>query len=330
MKIVLIVIFTAFINLSCKKKSELKGINFRQEMVQFVSEISSYAKSKNANFLIIPQNGESLAAEPGYLDVVDGIGREDLSFGYDKDGEPTPTKDHLEMVKYLDLFKENGKKVLTTDYVFSNSEDVPDYTEAASKITLSYEFSQSKGYVPYATVRNLNYLTINPTQTPIENSIGSFDEVSEFLYYLQPAEGLTKSDYINSIKTTNFDCVIMDYSFDGTDEFSKEEITSIKQGLNNNKGGYAIAYMSIGEAEDYRFYWNKDWTTTKGRVKTSAPDWLYKQDPNWKGNYYVLYWKKAWKNIIFSYLDQIIAQGFDGVYLDLIDAFEVYEEVLGQ
>jgi len=57
---------------------------------------------------------------------------------------------------------------------------------------------------------------------------------------------------------------------------------------------------------------------------------LEEEDPNWKGNFYVRYWEADWKNIIFgndnSYLKKIIDTGFDGTYLDLIDAFEYFEE----
>ncbi|MBD3286479.1 hypothetical protein GF359_07950, partial [candidate division WOR-3 bacterium] len=49
-------------------------------------------------------------------------------------------------------------------------------------------------------------------------------------------------------------------------------------------------------------------------------------NPDWKGNYLVRYWEEEWKAIIFgtdsSYLDAVINQGFDGVYLDKIDSYE--------
>ena len=80
--------------------------------------------------------------------------------------------------------------------------------------------------------------------------------------------------------------------------------------------------MSIGEAEDYRYYWQTDWTSTK-------PDWIEAENPDWEGNYKVKYWETEWQNIIYgdsdSYLDKIISVGFNGVYLDIIDAFEYFE-----
>ena len=81
--------------------------------------------------------------------------------------------------------------------------------------------------------------------------------------------------------------------------------------------------MSIGEAEDYRYYWREDWVA-------EPPSWLADENPDWPGNYKVRYWDTDWQSIIYgtgdSYLGQILAAGFDGVYLDIIDAFEYFEE----
>ena len=85
-------------------------------------------------------------------------------------------------------------------------------------------------------------------------------------------------------------------------------------------GKIVIAYISIGEAENYRFYWNKSWDT-------DPPDWIGKENPEWEGNYPVKYWFDEWKQIIFEYLDKIIEQGFDGIYLDKIDSFEYWSDV---
>ena len=110
--------------------------------------------------------------------------------------------------------------------------------------------------------------------------------------------------------------LVIDYSKDGSDEkkFTYKEIQTIK-----NKNIIPLAYLSIGEAEDYRYYWKNKWYT-------SPPNWLERENPNWNGNYKVKYWDKSWKKIIFNYLDKIIAQGFSGVYLDIIDGYSYFSE----
>ena len=101
-----------------------------------------------------------------------------------------------------------------------------------------------------------------------------------------------------------------------------DEVSSL--GAKNGGGSrLVVAYMSIGEAEDYRYYWREDWVD-------DPPSWLADENPDWPGNYKVRYWDTDWQSIIYgtgdSYLGQILAAGFDGVYLDIIDAFEYFEE----
>ncbi len=64
-------------------------------------------------------------------------------------------------------------------------------------------------------------------------------------------------------------------------------------------------------------------------MESNLPQWLERENPNWEGNLTIKYWNQDWKDIIYgnqnSYLDKIIEKGFDGVYLDIIDAFEYFE-----
>ncbi len=81
--------------------------------------------------------------------------------------------------------------------------------------------------------------------------------------------------------------------------------------------------MSTGEAESYRYYWQSSWNTNK-------PAWLDQENPDWQNNFKVKYWNPEWQSIIFenenSYDQKVIDANFDGVYLDIIDGFEYYEE----
>ena len=116
------------------------------------------------------------------------------------------------------------------------------------------------------------------------------------------------------IETSGFKLIVMDYSRDGSENsiYSKDEINSIK-----SHGVIPVAYISIGEAEDYRFYWKEEW-------QKNPPDWLGPENPEWKGNYAVKYWDSQWQKIIFTYIDKILQQGFSGIYLDKVDEFEFW------
>lgn len=79
-----------------------------------------------------------------------------------------------------------------------------------------------------------------------------------------------------------------------------------------------LAYLSVGEAESYRRYWQNGW-------RADPPDWLGPENPNWPGSFVARYWTDAWKRLLFgtpkSGLDRILDLGFDGVFLDRVDAY---------
>ena len=130
------------------------------------------------------------------------------------------------------------------------------------------------------------------------------------------------------VASSPYDLMVVDYARDGTDEqaFSRADVAMMQR---KPDGGARIvlAYLSIGEAEDYRSYWQRDWTN-------SPPAWLAGENPDWPGNFTVRYWDPRWQSLILgnpsAYLDRIIAAGFDGVYLDRIDTFEVAEPTISR
>ncbi len=302
---------------------DLPDVDFKKEMVSFVKEISTYAKSLDSSFLVFPQNAAELWSEEGYLDAVDGIGQEDTYYGYEEDAVATPVEVTAEIEQNLGHFRDAAKLVLTIDYTFTGRTE-PSFTPAdIARTDSAYSKSQSNGFFPYTTVRDLSWITINPGHEPEPNSdpIITIAGVHDFLYILQHDANLSRQQFLDSIGSLGFDLIVMDYQ-DDDGPYSNAEIAGLKQKSN----ALIIAYMSIGEAEDYRFYWKKEWN-----LKSQRPEWIEREDPSWPGNYLVWYWDPSWKEIIFgtdsSYLDAIISRGFDGVYLDKIDAYEEFLEL---
>ena len=106
--------------------------------------------------------------------------------------------------------------------------------------------------------------------------------------------------------------------------FSTTEIAPLKV-QPGGKRRIVLAYLSIGEAERYRYYWKPEWDKPETR-----PQWLGAENPRWPGDYQIKFSDPDWQTVIFgtpqSYLERIIAAGFDGVYLDRVDAFQDVEE----
>jgi cysteinyl-tRNA synthetase len=140
--------------------------------------------------------------------------------------------------------------------------------------------------------------------------------VRNWAYQLQGADP-------GEIAASPFDLVVIDHSRDGTGKgaYAVNEVQAMQRKA-DGRARVVLSYMSIGEAEDYRYYWKPHW-------ETELPAWLGEENPDWPGNYKVRYWTPEWRALIFghpnAYLDRIIAAGFDGVYLDIIDAFEYCE-----
>lgn len=86
-----------------------------------------------------------------------------------------------------------------------------------------------------------------------------------------------------------------------------------------------LAYIDIGEAEDYRTYWQDDWVApTAG--SPGFPAFLVTVDPDgWSGNYPVAFWDPAWQAIWLGPdgdVAELARLGFDGVYLDWVGAYD--------
>jgi polysaccharide biosynthesis protein PelA len=77
------------------------------------------------------------------------------------------------------------------------------------------------------------------------------------------------------------------------------------------QGKTVLGYISLGEAEKYRDYFN----TIKRK------DVLLKSNPHWKGHVVIDVRKSAWKNMVLDELiPAILNQGFDGIMIDTIDS----------
>ncbi|MAN26205.1 MULTISPECIES: endo alpha-1,4 polygalactosaminidase [Mesonia] len=314
--------------LSCSESDDAtvednNNIDYAQEMRDLVMQISISAKTENANFLIIPQNGIEIITEnqmasgvlnQPYLNAIDGVGQEDLNYGYDDINEQTPAGVNEELNEFLQLLKAANKEILVTDYCFTQS-----------KVNDAYQRNLQHNYIPFiAPDRELNTIPALLEELPGENAneINSFSEVKNFLYLLNTENFSSKANFIQQIQQTNYDLLITDLFFQGDLEFSNEEINQLKVKANGGKR-LVVAYFSIGEAEDYRYYWKESWNN-------NLPDFIEAENPDWEGNFKVNYWDAGWQEILYgnenAYLSKILNAGFDGTYLDIIDAYQYFQE----
>ena len=133
----------------------------------------------------------------------------------------------------------------------------------------------------------------------------SLNEVSSWCYQLQGKKDTLLK--IEALEQLSCDLLVTDYSATGEEknEWTRSDIKRLKV-----NGRIVLSYLSIGEAESVRFYF-----------RTLDKKLIHAENQDWKGNFKVYFWQAEWQETIFHYIDRIINQGFDGVYLDIIDAY---------
>jgi cysteinyl-tRNA synthetase len=118
---------------------------------------------------------------------------------------------------------------------------------------------------------------------------------------------------LEQIAASSFELAVIDYSSDRTaaGEFTSAQIDALRSSQCSPR---VVAYVSVGQAQNYRFYWQPGWGQ-------GNPSWIGEVDPDRPTDFSVQFANPAWRQIMEQYLDRVIAQGFDGVLLDGIDAY---------
>lgn len=135
-------------------------------------------------------------------------------------------------------------------------------------------------------------------------------------------QGLEREGAVERLERAAVDLVVIDptRTVRGQESFPTREVVAR---LRRDK--LCLAYLNVGQAEAYRTYWRNHWRAPTA-ARAGEPAYLVTVDPDgWEGNYPVAYWDLRWKGVLWGSpdapLDQALADGFDGVFLDWILGF---------
>jgi cysteinyl-tRNA synthetase len=151
--------------------------------------------------------------------------------------------------------------------------------------------------------------------TPAAVALTSLTDVSQWLYLIDVD---LEPETVDQIVASTYDMVVLDFisSEQNNEDFPMAELVELLHNAPHPK--LVMAYIDIGEAEDYRTYWQPGW-------EIGDPEWIVALDPDgWEGNYPVAYWSDEYQDIWLGpegYLQDIVDAGFDGVYLDWVEAY---------
>lgn len=306
MKQIILASILAVTLFSCSKEKRLNKA--AEKMQEVIINISNYARSYDSDFIIIPQNGIELAfnnTEPNngqnsaYMSAINGFGVEELFYNgiYSLDNE------RLLMLQQLKV----SKKIMVSEYVTDNSNSSDainrNYNEefiCFPRINNNYHYSQIPDSVTHSNTANITNLSY----------------AQNYLYLISTDNYSSKQNMISAISATNFDVVLIDLFFNGI-EFTPDEVNQLKTKANGGQR-LVISYINIGSAENFRYYWKKDWGL-------HHPLWIKKKYNGYKDEFWVEFWEMDWQDIIYgndnSYMKKIINAGFDGAYLDNVEAY---------
>ncbi len=170
-------------------------------------------------------------------------------------------------------------------------------------------------------------------------------ELSDIKFWGYQIQNVDYPGAMDSLVTSHYDMLVLeptrtDWSSDTKNFNTADMVTRLKNSFASDgiHRKLVIAYIDIGEAEDWRWYWkwSESWDCN-GEPPSDWPDYILTCDPDgWGGNYPVAYWDPLWQDIVIwgenqnsnpygnynSIIDEVIKDGFDGIYLDWVEAFE--------
>jgi cysteinyl-tRNA synthetase len=169
--------------------------------------------------------------------------------------------------------------------------------------------------------------------------------LSQIKYWAYQIQDISVDGAVDNLANSHYDMLVIeptrtdwsssDRDFDTKGMVERLKNTKASDGIHRK---LIIAYIDIGEAEDWRWYWtwSKDWPQGQP-LPADWPSYIVTHDPDgWEGNYPVAYWDGNWKDIVIygqnqdsrpygdynSVIDEVIKDGFDGIYLDWVEGFE--------
>ena len=169
----------------------------------------------------------------------------------------------------------------------------------------------------------------------------SLDRVRSWAYQLQD---LTAPGALDALAASRYDLLVLeptrtDWSSDerAFDTHGMVERLQASAAHDGRHRKLVVAYVDIGQAEDWRWYWT--WSHNWNCRRSPPDDWpayILACDPDgWGGDYPVAYWEDAWKQVMIygveggasdrdylSALDEVLRDGFDGIYLDWVEGYE--------
>ena len=137
------------------------------------------------------------------------------------------------------------------------------------------------------------------------NDYGEPLPLNEIRYWAYQIQNVNETSSIASLEKSHYDMLVIEptRSDRGNATFDTASMVSRLKASKGSRGQrkLVIAYLDIGEAEDWRWYWDLTTWIPPTQTATGTPSFLVRPDPDgWEGNFPVAFWDPRWKSIIIN------------------------------
>jgi cysteinyl-tRNA synthetase len=137
--------------------------------------------------------------------------------------------------------------------------------------------------------------------------------------YVLDVNSIKDSAKMRELEASGYQLVVLDFVPSESSDTSRTfDMKGLVKRLHSS-GKLVVAYVDIGEAENFRTYWQSGW-------EIGHPSWIVGGDPDgFSGNYPVAFWTAEYQAVWTGkggYLQRIMKDAnMDGVYLDWVEAY---------
>lgn len=247
----------------------LTGIpNYRDFMRTMVEDLSIYAHGRNPKFVVVTQLGFDLTSWSRREFDLDEIKRGSAKVSPDAIVPVgAPMRRYLQRVDGVILggqfcaplrvpradvaaMMKQGLKILSVDHCGD-----------AGSATLALQAAVRMGVVAHIDLDQTDVFDRIPSRRPAPENSGNVETMADACNMVMMLDGKgygSRDEWIAALSATNYDVLITDAFYRGNRPLSKDAVHSLKFKQMGARR-LVLARLSLGYAEDERYYWQRDW-----------------------------------------------------------------------
>ncbi len=302
--------------------------NYRSFMRDMIEELAIYAEKRDPDFVVATRPGFDLLTWSNREFELAEIKRDPLA----NVRRDTITQVGAPMRRYIqsiDGFILNGQfcaplRVPGADLAAMLKQGLKGMTiehcRTPADATAALQTAVRMGVVSHIDLNDTDDFARAPTRRPSpENprNVQTLAGARNMVMLLDSRNYETREEWLTAMAATNYDVVITEPFYKGNRPLTKDEVHHLKFKQIGARR-LVLARLSIGYAEDERYYWQREW-------RIGEPTWIQALGQDRPGQYVVEYWNPAWKAIVGRAFAGIMDLGFDGIVLDGVEAYRRWE-----